>query len=492
MLLAVYRCKEIPALTIYFIIAYAMLVVLVCLHIILHNSTPSKGLAYILLAITVPALGILFYLSVGLNYRKAKLYRKKLQIDDTAYPELRSRNSLYIQTVLKKHENSLGHYFQLANLLKSENRISDDNEVTLLINGEEKFPLVIEDLKKAQHHIHIEYYIYEDDRIGRQIAEILMEKARAGVYVRFIYDDFGSSAIRKKMVEQLREAGVEAFPFYKINLIQFANRINYRNHRKIIVIDGITGYIGGINVSDNYINPSPSNLYWRDTHLKITGSAALNLQFVFLTDWNFCADQNIGFSKEYFPMELVRKAKGNQLVQILSSGPDSDYPTTMYSLMQIILLARKELRITTPYFIPDKSFFDAIKIAALSGVSVQLLVPGVADSYIVNTTSQSYYQELLTAGVKIYRYKRGFVHAKTLVCDNQIAVVGTVNLDNRSFDLNFEINAVVYNEGIATRLSEQFDTDLGFAEALDLASWKKRPLYQRLIEKTLHLFSPLM
>jgi cardiolipin synthase len=473
-------------------IIYISILAAICLLIIKYTETPSKGLAYLLLVISFPVIGVIFYLSVGLNYRKRKLYQKKIEIDEHSFPELEQKLRLYADQLLEKNKHILGEYYPVFRASYIRQLVSDNNDAKLLINGEQKFPDVLASLKAAKHHIHIEYYIYEDDEIGNQVAEILMQKASEGVTVRFIYDDFGSSGIRKGLVRKLELAGVEAYPFFRINLIQFANKINYRNHRKIIIIDGELGYVGGINVSEKYVNSSTSKLYWRDTHLKLRGAAALNLQFVFLTDWNFCSGQNIGFSNAYFPLDTLQNNFGDKIVQIIPSGPDSDYPNTMYSLIQTILVAKRTLRITTPYFIPDKTFLDAVKIAALSGIKVYLLVPGISDSYIVNTTSQSYYEELMAAGVRIFRYQKGFVHAKTLVCDDVLSVVGTVNLDNRSFDLNFEINAAIYSAELAKQLSAQFDMDVKDANEIDLNEWKQRPIITKVIEKVLHLFSPLM
>jgi cardiolipin synthase len=271
-----------------------------------------------------------------------------------------------------------------------------------------------------------------------------------------------------------------------------ANRLNYRNHRKIIVIDGYIGYVGGINVSDKYVNQQKNKLFWRDTHLKIVGTSVVNLQFVFLTDWNFCANQTIGFSEDYFPLVNGHKLFGDQLIQIVSSGPDSQYPSIKFTLIQAILRAKDNILITTPYFIPDKSFLDAVLIAAISGVKVKLLMPGVSDSFIVNTTSQSYYQELLDAGVEIYAYTKGFVHAKTMVCDEKLAIIGTANLDNRSFDLNFEINAMVYDEVIAKQLAGVFKEDISISKQISSAEWRKRPLHRKFMERLLNLFSSLM
>jgi cardiolipin synthase len=471
---------------------YITILIAVGIRIILNTTTPSKGLAYLLLIFALPVVGILFYLSVGLNYRKRKLYQKKIAIDDEAFPELKSKSLRYTDSVLSKHKKKLGVFYPLASFLSQNSIISDNNKVELLFNGEEKFPEVLETLKSATKYIHLEYYIYENDTIGNEIAQTLIAKAREGVKVRFIYDDFGCKNIRSNIVKELVSNGVEAFAFNKINFVQFANRLNYRNHRKIIVVDGKIGFIGGINVSDKYINPSKTDLYWRDTHLKVEGNAVLNLQYTFLTDWNFCAKQNLKFSFDFFPVEDLKTENGDKIVQILSSGPDSDYPNILYSLIQTILSAKKEILITTPYLIPNNSFLNALKIAALSNVKIKIIVPKKSDSLVVGLTTNSFFQELLEAGVSIYRYKRGFVHAKTMVCDATVAHVGTANLDNRSFDLNFEINAVVYDEKIAESLESKFNEDIKDSDIVDLNEWNNRPLYIKLFEKTLHLFSSLM
>lgn len=477
----------------YILILYITIVVIICLNILINTETPSKALGYILLVISFPVVGIIIYLSVGLNYRKKRLYRKKLRIDESEFPKLEDKATLLSQHTLLRNKDNIGRFYQLANFSKEKNLASDNNKVTLLVNGENKFPDVLDNLKNAKHHIHIEYYIYDNDQIGNQISQVLMDKAREGVQVRFIYDDFGSKSIRKNIVRQLKEAGVEAYPFYRINLIYLANRLNYRNHRKIIVIDGNIGYVGGINISDHYINhkDSKNKFFWRDTHLKIVGTSVLNLQLVFLADWNFCANQKIFFSNDYFP-DNSNIHYGNQLVQIMPSGPDSKYPRIKYTLMQAIITAKHEVCITTPYFIPDKSFLEAINIAALSGICVKLLLPGISDSFIVNTTTQAYFENLLKVGVEIYIYNKGFVHAKTMVCDNKVAIVGTANLDNRSFDLNFEINANIFDEEVATELRQLFENDLSESTLITSEEWAKRPWYMKILERVLYLFSSLM
>ncbi len=474
------------------IIAYYLIVLGVCVEILVNTYTPSKTLAYIFLVFFLPVGGILFYLSVGVNYRKRSLYNKKLRFDKVAFPEFERQVHEFSHEVLARKQNEIDYYYPLATHIAAENLSSLKNEMVPLINGEKKFPELISSLKSAKHHIHIEYYIYEDDSIGTEIADILMDKARQGIEVRFIYDDFGSSSIRKSFIKRLQTAGVQAFPFYKIRSFWFANRMNYRNHRKIVIIDGIHGFVGGINVSDRYINNGNNKRYWRDTHLKIMGEAVMQLQYVFLTDWNFCSNQKIAFSPTYFPAIVPLELKGDKLVQMVAAGPDSDHSSILYTMVQAIVLSRKEVLLTTPYFIPDKSLLDVLKIAAFSAVKIRLLVPGISDSIFVNAASSSYYEELLEAGVEIYRYNKGFVHAKTIVCDRYLSFVGTTNLDHRSFDLNFEINALVYDHEIAASLASSFEEDLENSEQLTLADWQNRPLHIKIFERLMRLFSSLM
>ncbi len=471
---------------------YYIIVLLVCIYIIMHTNSVSKTLAYILLIFALPVVGIIIYFAIGNNYRVNKLYQKKLEVNNTAYPELTKNLEFYNEETIDKYKEELDNFYNLA-IFNKTNITSANNKHKILVNGECKFPEVLQSLRNAKNHIHIQYYIYEHDTIGTEIADILKQKVKEGVTVRFIYDDFGSNTIGKKFVKNLREAGIEIFPFYKLTLAKFGFRINYRNHRKIIVVDGIEGYVGGINVSDKYINANPPDkLFWRDTHLKITGISVLNLQFIFLTDWNFCAKQNVSFSEELFPIQLVTQPFGKQLIQIVPSGPDSDYPSILYSLMQAVYLAKKRILLTTPYFIPEPAFLDALKIAALSGIEVKLLVPGISDSRFVDIASRSNYEELLEVGVEIYQYQKGFVHAKTAVFDEYVSVIGTANLDQRSFDLNFEVNAILYNKKTANELAAIFYNDLESATKIDIEAWKNRSLFTKLLDRIVRLTGPLM
>lgn len=476
-------------------ILYALLAIGISLMILMNARSGSKALAYLALIALVPILGIIFYLSFGINYRKNKIYTRKILQDDRLATLIQNALDQRFKEVSLEHKADLDYFYPLAKMIQEDARniFADDNQVDLLINGEQKFQRLLEDLRNAQEHIHIQYYIYENDAIGNEIADILIEKHKAGVEVKFIYDDFGASSIRKTLVRRLNAAGVPNYPFYKIKLIALANRLNYRNHRKIVIVDNKIGYVGGINVADKYINNGKSNKYWRDTHLRIEGLSVLSLQMVFLGDWQFCADENIEPITKYFPRNALPVTESDgKVVQIIASGPDSNYPSILFALNRAILLSKKSVWLTTPYFIPEETLTDALIMASLSGINIRLLVPMDSDSAFVNTCATSHYEEMLEAGVEIYRYTKGFIHAKTMVCDDKIAFVGTANLDQRSFDLNFEVNAVVYNKDLAQQLSNAFLEDLKYAEKLEYSDWMQRPRWRKLVERVLYLFSPLM
>jgi len=475
--------------------AYLLVLVIVCIRIIYDTDSTAKTLAYLLLVIFLPLFGIFFYFSFGINYRKRELYTKKIINDDNLWGQIKENVSTYsAQTYFNTVEPDRPNKQLVKYLSNDMSPLTAGNTASLLINGEEKFPAVIQALEEANDHIHIEYYIYENDKIGRTIEEILIRKAKQGVTVRFIYDDFGSRGIRKNIAIRLRNAGVETYPFYKISLLRMVNHLNYRNHRKIIVIDGKKAFVGGINVSDKYINdPSSVNkLFWRDTHLMLEGPGVYYLQYLFICDWNFCSGKAIENIKHYFPNEHRNKPPGDKIIQIAASGPDSVTPTILYSLLVAVYQAQEEILITTPYFIPDQSLMDALIVAALAGVSVQLLVPEKSDSKLVALAASSYYADLLAAGVKIFFYQDGFVHAKTLVVDKKLAVIGTANMDVRSFDLNFEVNAIVYDDELATSLANVFKADIKDAILLDKDAWSNRSINRKFLEKIARLVSPLL
>ena len=476
------------------ILLYVIVVLRVCLHIIYHTNSTAKAFAYVLISIFIPVIGILIYLSVGLNYRKNKLYSKKIYTDDRMLERLREQITLESEKTWSTDEPEVQKHKKLARFLLNDSMspLSGHNEVKLLINGEQKFAEAFEAIRNAKRHIHIEYCIYEDDEIGNQLKDLLIQKAREGVIVRLIYDDFGSRSIRKSIVPELRAAGVQAYPFYEVVFIYLANRINYRNHRKIIVVDGCIGFVGGINISDRYINKSSEKkkLYWRDTHVRIEGPGIYYLQYLFICDWNFCSQEQLEPQGDFFCLKPIND--GNSIVQMAASGPDSDSPSIMLALIQAMGVAEEELLITTPYFIPAASVVEAIKVASMSGVDVKLLVPYKSDSYLVNAAARSYYSELLDAGVEIYLYKKGFIHAKTIVSDTQLSIVGTANMDLRSFAFNFEVTAMIYDNKVAKQLRDAFYNDIKDAEMIDQKTWDSRGKWEQLPEKIMRLFSPLL
>jgi cardiolipin synthase len=461
-------------------------------RILLDNGNSPKAFSYAILAIMLPVLGSVAYFVLGVSYRKRRIYSKKLKATGQLLQNIREKFVTATQQLIARDAPQLGGHTELAELILNETREPLSlNRVSLLNNGEEKFPAVLADLESARHFIHFEYYIYEDDGIGNQIKEVLIRKAKAGVKVRFIYDDFGSRRLRKGFLQELKAGKVEAQPFYKVRWPFFASRMNYRNHRKIIVIDGHTGYVGGINVADRYLNAVKSNeFYWRDAHVRIEGPAVWALQYTFLADWNFCSRQRVSPDERLFPP--VSPEGAGELVQIVPDGPDYPRSTIMFSYFTAIANANQRIYLTSPYFIPNMSILDALRKAALSGKDVRLLVPGESDAGFVNAASRTFYQELLDCGAKIYRYQKGFVHSKTLVVDDYLSFVGTANMDNRSFDLNFEINAVIYGKEFCQKLAESFLRDLDDSRLINSQTWRRRGRWQVLGDKIARLFSPLL
>jgi cardiolipin synthase len=463
-------------------------------RILLDNGNTPKALSYMVLAIMLPVVGSIIYFVLGVNYRKRRMYSKKLKVTGQLLQSIRQKSVTATEQLIARDAPQLGGHTELAELLLNEAREPLSlNRVTLLNNGEEKFPAVLADLEAAQHFIHIEYYIYENDGIGNQIKDTLIRKAKEGLKVRFIYDDYGSRGLKDDFLGALKAGGVEAFPFYKVRWPFFASRLNYRNHRKIIVIDGHTGYVGGINVSDRYINTIAGNaFYWRDAHVRIEGPGVWSLQYTFLADWNFCTRQRVHPDENLFPPTLKSLTGVRELVQIVAGGPDYPRSTIMLSYFTAIANANERVFLTSPYFIPNVSILVALRKAALSGKDVRLLVPGNSDVGFVNAASRAFYQELLDCGVKIYLYQKGFIHAKALVVDDYLSIMGTANMDNRSFDLNFEINAVIYGKEFCQQLAGVFLQDITDSKLITPQMWRRRGKWQVLGDKIARLFSPLL
>ncbi|TFH37627.1 MAG: cardiolipin synthase, partial [Bacteroidia bacterium] len=421
---------------------------------------------------------------------KKKLFSRKGLIDATylSRTALLQVESLE-EKISEKSElvRSKEHLIKL--MLNNEKAVlTESNTVTLLINGSEAFPAMMKAIQGAKEFVHLEFYRFDIDETGNSFRFALMEKAREGVEVRIIMDDVGSWNFKSKYIKEMRSAGVKIFPFMPVTFPWITNKLNYRNHRKILVVDGMVGFMGGLNIADKYKYGHADLGPWRDTHIKIRGGAVAAMNAVFLTDWYFVSGEVLTGIPKYFRQE---KVKGDTWIQIASSGPDSDWATIMQVYFSAIATARKCIYLSTPYFSPNESILTALKTAALSGVDVRLILPEKSDSVIGNWNSKSYIEELLETGVRIYLYSTGFNHSKYILVDNVFVSIGSVNVDMRSFDLNFEITALIYDENFAEMLHASFIEDIKNSYEVILDLWKGRTMMERYKESLARIFGPL-
>jgi cardiolipin synthase len=363
-----------------------------------------------------------------------------------------------------------------------------DNKIDLLVNGKQTFPAMLDAIASATNYIHLEFYRIEPDTIGTEFRELLERKALEGVKVRVIYDDVGSWNIHKPYLREMRASGVQIFPFMPVRFPSFSSKINYRNHRKILVVDGRVGFVGGLNIADKYLYGLPDLGPWADTHLKLEGEAVAALDRVFISDWDFVSGEEL--KPESFLKHVIKT--GNRcLVQVASSGPDTDWATIMQVYFSAIATAKSSIYLTSPYFSPDESILTALKTAALSGVDVRMIFPKHSDSIISNWNTRSYITELLEAGVRVFLYENGFIHSKYLLVDSVFSSVGSPNVDVRSFDLDFEVTALVYDEEFAARLGVLFGEDLLNCKEAVMSDWVKRSRRERYKESMARVFGPL-
>ena len=476
------------------IVVYILVIVYTIIRILLDTHSTSKTLSYLLMVIAFPFFGIIFYFSFGINYRYNKTNQKTSDIYHKVTEMFKANIEDNTEKLVKEHKQILQPYISLISFAKNlgqENLSS--NHYKLLINGEEKFPEVLDVLNSATKHIHMEYYAWENDIRGNQIKDILLKKAKQGINVRVMYDAYASRKIKHNIVKELRNGGVEIHPVIKVALARAANRINHRDHRKIIIVDGTIGFLGGINLSDRYDNSIDTGLYWRDTHIKITGPGVNNIQRHFIINWHACQSKKLDFDRDLFS-GAVKEGNNEalEMSQIMVGGPIYPMSTIMLTYSKMFSLAQKKLYITNPYFIPNDTILDVLKQAAKSGVDVRLMMPEKSDSALVGAASKFYYTELLYAGVKIFLYKKGFVHAKTAVADRMLSIVGSVNMDIRSFDLNFEIFSIVYGEKLAAKLEEAYLNDLKDCVELDYSTWIKQSKTKSLIYAIARLISSFL
>ncbi|MBS4534852.1 cardiolipin synthase [Clostridium sp. D2Q-14] len=471
-------------------ILFIIYIIAIAVVIFIENKNPQKTVAWLLLLFINPVIGFVLYLFLGQNIRKKKIFKNEENIRSKSLKDMAEVQLKAVKEtdIFSEDRHALQRRLISLILNNSKSPVTINNRSQILTNGNNKFNELKKDLLNAKHHIHIEYFIVKNDNIGNELKNILIEKAKEGLEIRFIYDSVGSWRLGRKYINDLKSAGIEVVGFLPVFLPQLSRELNYRNHRKIIIIDGCIGFTGGINIGDEYLGKDKRLGFWRDTHMKIEGEAVYELQNIFINDWYFCTRENLEDLK-YFPK---LKYYGEQLIQIASSGPDNEWQSILQSYFSLITFATERVWITTPYLIPDESIMMALKTSALSDVDVRIIIPDIADHIIAFWGSRSYVEELLKAGVKIYSYKKGFVHAKTLLIDNIAASVGTANLDNRSFHINFEVNVFVYEKEIAKRLEKDFLNDFKNCGEILYENYKNRGLIQKIKESIGKILSPIL
>lgn len=460
--------------------------------VLFERRNPMTTMVWLMVILFFPIIGFILYLFLGQDLRKRKLFILKNQEEDRLMRTIRYQRTLLNGNQYKFKDPRVQQYTDMITmqLASSDAPLSEDNKVKLYTTGEEKFADLLHSIRHAKKFIHMEYYIIRNDSLGREVVELLAEKARQGVKVKFLYDGMGGLKLPKDFFDTLLRMGGSVAVFYPPFIRKFNLRVNYRNHRKICVFDGTTGYVGGFNIGNEYLGLSKRFGFWRDMHLKIEGSAVRDLDFRFLLDWRFASGEEISFhDDEYFNHH---EATGSTAIQIVSSGPDSKWRSVRNGYLKIINSARDHVYIETPYFVPDDEILSALKMAALSGVDIRVIVPMKPDHPFVHWAAMSYIGELLESGIRFFAYHKGFVHSKMFTSDGFVSSVGTANLDIRSFRVNFEVNAFIYNAAIAEKLDEAFIKDMYDSTEITLEGFAARPLRYKTKDAICRLLSPLL
>ncbi len=471
-------------------------VILAGFVVFFERRNPASSWAWLLVLLFIPFFGFLIYMIFGRNSKREKMFQEKAVYDrDVYYSYLlhdeRSVGHVQEQKSIIEHGGSLHDLDYLSDLaylhINSGNWLTLNNKVTRFINGNDKFEALIDDIRNAKEFIHLEYYIWRGDKLGQRLVDELTKKAAQGVEVRLLYDGMGNSGLPKNFFDKLHAAGGYTAAF----LPRLIVRINYRNHRKLCIIDGKIGYIGGFNVGDEYLGIVPRYGPWRDTHLRVEGDAIDQMQIRFIKDWNFTTKYgSVQLDRRYFP--LREQNEDGIKMQIVSSGPDTKWHNIRNGYFKMITEAEHTVYLTTPYFVPDDSIFEALRVAALSGLDVRILIPGNPDHLFVYWASMSYLGQLLEAGVRCYQYEKGFIHAKSVCIDGKVSSVGTANMDIRSFDLNFEVNAFLYDTAFTQQLEQDFLADLKNSVEITQEWYKHRKWWFKVKEAIARLVSPML
>ena len=462
---------------------YIYIIVSTISVLLLENRNPVKSFSWLLVLVFLPVLGLFLYILLGQNYRKRKIISQKSIQRITRRPSA----SFDIDQLSNEHMDQ--QFIKLSSMLKKNSEAEGYayNKIEIFSKGEDIFQSMFDAIRNATNHIHIEFFIFEDDKLSNELRELLIKKSREGVRVRMIHDYVGSINLSSRYLHSLRYAGVYVRPFLPLRLRLRRSKINYRNHRKLVVVDGKIGFTGGINIADRYLYGSKLG-EWRDTVMRIEGAGVHGIQKLFLADWYFVERKLITAGK-YFPEP---ERYDENLVQLVSSGPDTDWQSIMQGIAAAIMAAEKYVYIHTPYFMPNELMSGCIQMAALSGTEVRLMIPEKSDAPLSDLSSSSYLGDMMEAGVRVFIYKKGFLHSKAIVLDDFVSIIGSTNMDDRSFDQNFEANAFVYDTETALQLKQLFINDLNMCEELTYDAWNNRKRRQKLKESFARLFSPLM
>ena len=469
-----------------FIVLYVAVIVGIMLTVLMDNRQPAKTIAWVLVLLFVPVVGIVLYIFFGQNTRKMKL------ISGRSLDQLSKRSMLEF---VEQRNLRMPEYFSSLVRLFTNQSMSlpfKDNAVEFYTDGYQFFPALLQAIKGATNHIHLDTYIFADDPLGRLLSDALIAKACEGVEVRLIYDDVGCWRVPERFFDRMRQEGVKVRSFMPVRFPAFTSKVNYRNHRKVCVIDGTQGFIGGMNIALRYVKGlHGGTLPWRDTHMRLRGSVVYALQRAFLVDWYF-VDRTLINDHRYYP-PMPWHISNDSLAQVVTSSPIAQWPDIMQGYVRILLEAKRYVYMETPYFLPTEPVMFAMRTAALAGVDVRLLIPRRSDAWLIQLASMSYVTETLEAGVKVRLYEKGFNHSKLLVADDQISTCGSTNIDFRSFENNFEANVFFYDRQTALRIKDIYmrdeDCSINFSEAREL---HHRPYMHRFVESLLRLLSPLL
>lgn len=469
-----------------FILLYVAVIVGIMLTVLMDNRQPAKTIAWVLVLLFVPVVGIVLYIFFGQNTRKMKL------ISGRSLDQLSKRSML--EFVEQRNLRMPEYFSSLVRLFTNQSLALPfkDNAVEFYTDGYQFFPALLQAIKSATNHIHLDTYIIADDPLGRLVSDALIAKAREGVEVRLIYDDVGCWRVPERFFDRMRQAGVKVRSFMPVRFPAFTSKVNYRNHRKVCVIDGTQGFVGGMNIAMRYVKGlHHGTLPWRDTHMRLRGSVVYALQRAFLVDWYF-VDRTLINDHRYYP-PMPWHISNDSLAQVVTSSPIAQWPDIMQGYVRILLEAKRYVYMETPYFLPTEPVLFAMRTAALAGVDVRLLIPRRSDAWLIQLASMSYVTETLEAGVKVRLYEKGFNHSKLLVADDQISTCGSTNIDFRSFENNFEANVFFYDRQTALRIKDIYMRDeacsINFSEAREL---HHRPYLHRFVESLLRLLSPLL